>query len=64
MGGMKSDVWAAMNQRIINNVVAQGASASELRALQKEDMLNIFNSIRKQKLLRNVSIKNTKDNFM
>jgi len=47
VGGMKSGVWAAMDQIIIDNGdnyenSPNGASASGLVCKQKEDTLNIF----------------------
>src|SRR6218665_54157 len=48
-----SGVWAAMDQRIIENAIAQWLQRLRACGKQKEDISNIFfNSIRKQKLLR------------
>jgi len=50
---MTSGVWAAIDQRIIENAIAQWLQRLRACGKQKEDISNIFfNSIRKQKLLR------------
>ena len=36
------DVWAVLDQRIIDNAVPNGASALRIACKQKEDILNIL----------------------
>jgi len=50
---MKFGMWAALDQRIIDNAFANGASAVGLACEQKEILNIFFDSISKQKLLRN-----------